>query len=167
MSKPDSSHGSDTPGFLTVDARVPAPIRDLLNEADGCVKNAFLIGGTACAQRVIQILLTAERVEGADLEARIRALAEKHPSVPQMLTTVLQKFGETAMRDGAKLSAGGLNLLIVTLKAIVYEIYVLGPERVERLEYVRKVVDSMERKQSDKRGAAAAAESPAPVAASA
>ena len=157
---------SGSPAFLTPDSRVPGPIRDLVGEAEGCVKNAYLTGGTACVQRAIQMLLTAEKADGADVEARIKSLAEKHAGLPQVLTAVLQRFGDATSRDGAKLSASGLNVLIVTLKALLYEIYVLGPERMERIDYVRKALDSLERKNADKRSAASGAETP-PVAASA
>lgn len=153
-----SSFGS--PAFLAIDGRVPSILRDLLVEAEGCAKNNYLTGGTACAQRAIQVLLTIEKTEGPDIQARVRALSEKYPAVPQMLTTVLLQFGDTASRDGAKLNAQGLNLLAVTLKAIVYEIYVLGPERAERLQYVRQIFDSIERKGADRR-------SPVPAAAGA
>jgi len=157
---------SDAPRFLTLDARVPAPIRDLIGEAEGCVKNAYLTGGTACVQRAIQMLLTAEKADGADVEARLRSLVEKHAGVPQVLTAVLQRFGDATSRDGSKLSASGLNVLIVTLKALLYEIYVLGPERIERIDYVRKALDAIERKGADKRSSSSGAETP-PVAATA
>lgn len=151
MSKVETS--SNEPAFLTLDDRIPAVVRELMTEADGCWKNGYLTGGTACAQRAINLILTAEKIDGQDMEARVRGLGEKYPAVPQMLTTVLQRFGDATSRDGAKLSASGLQLLVVTLKAIVYEIYVLGPERVERLDYVRKVFESIERKTPDKRAA--------------
>jgi hypothetical protein len=167
MTKSDSTNDSDTPAFLASDARVPAPVRDLIAEAEGCMTNGYLTGGTACAQRAIQLLVTAEKVDGPDIEARVKGLAEKYPAVPQMLTAVLQRFGDATSRDGAKLSAAGLNLLIVTLKAILYEIYVLGPERAERLEYVRRVFDSIERKSGDKRSGASAGADAAPIAATA
>jgi hypothetical protein len=53
----------------------------------------------------------------------------------------------------------------VTLKAIVYEIYVLGPERTERLQYVRQLFDSIERKSAEKRaaGGSSPAQAAAPV----
>lgn len=153
---------ASNPAFLTPDARVPASLRDLLGEADGCLKHNFLTGATACAQRAMQGLLTIEKADGADVPARIRALNEKYPAVPQMLSSVLLQFGDATSRDGAKLSASGLNLLVVTLKAVLYEIYVLGPERAERLEYVRQVFDSIERKGGDKR--AAAGPTPVPAA---
>ena len=164
MTKIDVSAGTDGPAFLTLDSRVPVLIRDLIGEAEGCVKNAFLTGGTACAQRAIQMLLTTERVDGPDIEARLRGLVEKHPGVPQVLTTVLLRFGDATSREGAKLSAGSLHVLVVTLKALLYEIYVLGPERAQRLDYVRKAIDAIERKSADKRTAASAGETAASVA---
>jgi hypothetical protein len=154
MTKNDAPNApTSTPGFLTLDPRVPATIRDLLGESDGCLKHNFLTGATACAQRAMQALLAIEKVEGPDVPARIRGLNEKYPAVPQMLSSVLLQFGDATSRDGAKLTASGLNLLIVTLKAVLYEIYVLGPERAERLDYVRQVFDSIERKGNDKRPA--------------
>ncbi len=163
MPKTDESGNQAGAAFLTLDSRVPAVIRDLLAEADGCAKNGYLTGGTACTQRAIQALFTYEQITGADMAARVRALTEKHP-VPQLLSTVLLQFGDSAVRDGAKLNANGLTLLTVTLKAIAYEIYVLGPERVERLQHVRQILDSIERKSPDKRAApASAGTSPARV----
>jgi hypothetical protein len=76
----------------------------------------------------------------------MKDLSENHPALPHTLITVLHHFGEATARDGSNLSGKGLNLLVVTLKAILYEICVLGPERVERLEYVRRVFESIERK---------------------
>ena len=39
---------SSQPRFLEVDDRVPAPLRKLLDEADGCLDMSFTTGGTAC-----------------------------------------------------------------------------------------------------------------------
>lgn len=168
MTKTDDATSFGSPAFLTVEGRVPSILRDLLVEADGCAKNNYLTGGTACAQRAIQALLTIEKAEGADIQARVRGLSEKYPAVPQMLTQVLLQFGDAASRDGAKLNAQGLTLLTVTLKAIAYEIYVLGPERAERLQYVRQIFDSIERKGGDRRAPAPApAGAPVPVGAEA
>jgi len=164
MTNMDTSTSNNAPRFLTIDTRVPSAIRDLMNEADGCGKNGFLTGGTACAQRVIQMLTAS--ADGQDMQARIKALADKYPGVPTMLTSILQQFGDATSRDGTKLSASGLNLLVVTLKAVLYEIYVLGPERNERLDYIRKAFESIERKGADKRAEASASAATAePVAA--
>ena len=47
------------------------------------------------------------------------------------------------------LSTESLKALIVTVKAIVYEIYVLGAERIERLMYVHQLVESLKREPVD------------------
>jgi hypothetical protein len=157
MAKTDDRGSQAAPAFLILDPRVPAVVRDLLAEADGCARSGFLTGGTACAQRAIQALFTLEKASGEDTPSRLRALTDKYPAVPQMLATMLLQFGDTTARDGAKLNANGLTLLTVTVKAIVYEIYVLGPERAERLQYVRQIFDAIERKPADARPATAPA----------
>ena len=43
------------------------------------------------------------------------------------------------------LSPEALRALIVAVKAIIYEIYVLGAERVERLMYVHQQVEALKR----------------------
>src|SRR4030095_7396354 len=58
------------PAFLTIDSRPPAAVRELMLEADGCLKAGFLTGGTVCAQRAIQALLHHEKDDGARYEAR-------------------------------------------------------------------------------------------------
>jgi hypothetical protein len=142
----DAGRPAASAPFLTPDDRIPPIVKDLLVEADGCVANGFFTGGTACAQRAVEALLKQERADGATHEARIRSLAEKTPGLPQILVTVLTQLGDAAARDTAKLTANTLNLLIATLKAVVYEIYVIGPERTERLQYIRRLLDATERK---------------------
>lgn len=135
-----------SPAFLTLDDRVPAPIRELLLEADGCVSNGFLTGGTACAQRAVDAALKLEKVEGASYDVRIRSLSDKHPAVPQLVITILLQFGDIGAREPARLTPGNLEVLVTALKAMVYEIFVVGPERGERLHYLRRLLEAAERK---------------------
>ena len=81
--KPEAVPASAVPNFLNVDSRVPSALRDLLAEADGCLKMGFLLGGTVCAQRAIQSLLSLESVNGANDDARLRALSDKYPERPE------------------------------------------------------------------------------------
>jgi hypothetical protein len=135
---------SVAPAFLALDTRVPATLRDLLVEADGCLKSGFLTGATACAQRAVQTLLKLEDSEGGSFQARLRSLSDKYPAVAQVLFAVLMHFGDETVPDESKLDAHRLQLLTVTLKAVMYEIYVLGPERSERIQYVRRLLESLE-----------------------
>jgi hypothetical protein len=135
---------SAAPAFLALDTRVPATLRDLLVEADGCLKSGFLTGATACAQRAVQTLLKLEDADGGSFQARLRSLSDKYPAVAQVLFAVLMHFGDETVPDESKLDAHRLQLLTVTLKAVMYEIYVLGPERTERIQYVRRLLESLE-----------------------
>ena len=132
------------PAFLNLDPRVPAAVRELLVEADGCLKAGFLTGGTVCAQRAIQTLLAEEGSEGASYEARLHALSQKFPSVPQSLFALCIRLGEPPSKDHPSLDAERLKVLTVALKIMLYEIYVLGPDRVERLKYLQGLLEACE-----------------------
>jgi hypothetical protein len=153
MATTTESGKTATPAFLKLDDRVPASLRELLFEADGCVANGLMIGATGCAQRAVEALLKLEKIEGTGHEARVRALNEKTPGLPQLLITVLSQLGDVS--GSVKLPANTLQLLLATVKAVAYEIYVVGPERAERTEHIRRLLDGAERKPA----AAAAAES--------
>ena len=137
------------PAFMTLDARIPASVRELLLEADGCIASGFTTGATACAHRALEAILKTEKAEGATLDARIRALGEKSIGVPALLVSVLTQLGDGPAREAAKLTANTLQLFLTTLKAVAYEIYVVHRERAERLQHVRKLLDATDRKSSD------------------
>jgi hypothetical protein len=138
---PTNNDDSAPPRFLTVDPRAPAEIRRLLEEADGCQSMGFITGGTACARRAIDAILETEQAAGDDYAASLLTLSEKHPAVAPALFQILGMLGE----GDEPLDADSLKALIVTIKAVVYEIYVLGAERIERLMYVHQLVESLKR----------------------
>jgi hypothetical protein len=141
--KSDKSTNTPSHPFLNVDSRVPAAVRELLFEADGCLKAGFLTGGTVCAQRAIQTLLQHENADGASYEARLHALSQKFPSVPQSLFALCSRLGEPP-KDHPALDADRLKVLTVALKIMLYEIFVLGPDRAERLKYLQQMVEACE-----------------------
>jgi hypothetical protein len=155
MATTSESGKTVTPAFLKLDDRVPASLRELLLEADTCVTNGLMIGATGCAQRAIEALLKLEKVEGSGHEARVRSLNEKTPGLPQLLITVLSQLGDVS--NNVKLPANTLQLLLATVKAVAYEIYVVAPERSERTDHIRRLLDSTERKPVVAAAAAAAA----------
>jgi len=144
MANTSESGKAAAPAFLKLDDRVPASLRELLFEADGCVANGLVIGATGCAQRAVEALLKLEKIEGSSHEARVRSLSDKTPGLPQLLVTVLTQLGEVA--NNVKLPANTLQLLLATVKAVAYEIYVVAPERSERTEHIRRLLDGAERK---------------------
>ena len=134
-----------SPRFLVVDSRVPAQIRQMLDEADGCLNMAFGMGGTACARKAVDVILETEHAAADDYAASLLTLSEKHPAVAPALFQILGMLGQ----GNQPLSTESLKALIVTVKAIVYEIYVLGAERIERLMYVHQLVESLKREPAD------------------
>jgi hypothetical protein len=132
------------PAFLNIDNRAPAAVRDLILEADGCLKAGFLTGGTVCAQRAVQLLLQHESADGATYEARLHALSQKFPSVPQSLFALCIRLGDSASKEHPALDVERLKVLNVALKIMLYEIYVLGPDRAERLKYLQQMLEAIE-----------------------
>ena len=133
------------PRFLVVDSRVPAQIRQMLDEADGCLNMAFGMGGTACARKAVDVIIETEHAAADDYAASLLTLSEKHPAVAPALFQILGMLGQ----GNQPLSPESLKALIVTVKAIVYEIYVLGAERIERLMYVHQLVESLKREPAE------------------
>jgi CheY-like chemotaxis protein len=126
------------PRFLTPDPHISAPLRAVLDEADGCLRMAFLTGGGACAVRALDLLLTEQGIVGTDRAHSLRELGKKHPAVAEAFLRMLLQV----MSDSSALwEIKRLTLAIVLLKAVAHEIYVLGPERTERASYVLALVE--------------------------
>lgn len=142
---PDAHHNTTAQAFLNIDHRAPATIRELLIEAEGCLKAGFLTGGTVCAQRAVQALLHHEGADGASNESRLHALSQKYASVPQSLFALCSRLGESNGKDQTTtLDRERLTVLMVALKIMLFEIYVLGPDRAERLKYLQHLVEACE-----------------------
>jgi len=139
---------SRQPRFLTLDVQISPTLRTLLTEADGCLTMSFFTGGGACAGRALDLLLAEQGITGADRAHSIQEIGKKHPAVADSFLRVLS----LALADsGGNWDAARLTLAVVILKAIAYEIYVLGPERTERATYV---IGLLERFNSVTKGAA-------------
>ena len=142
---------SRNPKFLTLDEQVSPALRTLLEEADGCLQMSFFTGGGACAGRALDLLLTEQGISGSDRAHSIQDIGKKHPAVADSFLRILT----LAMADsGGTWDAARLTLAVVILKAIAYEIYVLGPERTERAAYV---IGLLERLNPVSRGGSSAA----------
>src|SRR5690242_19624999 len=82
-----------TPRFLNVDPRVPDAVRQLIEEADGCLNMNFAVGGSACIRRAIRKTFEIEEVEEQDFAASVQALAAKHQGVAPTLFQVVELLG--------------------------------------------------------------------------
>src|SRR5262249_48634801 len=137
-----------TPRFLEMDRRVPDAVRQLVEEADGCLNMNFATGGSACIRRAIRKMFEIEEVEADDWADSVRALAEKHQGVAPTLFQVIELLG--AGED--PLQHDALKAIIATFKGILYEVYVLGEERAETLAYLSKLLQAVDREGATQRG---------------
>lgn len=128
------------PRFLTVDRRIPEPIRHLVEEADGCASMSFSVGGSSCVRLAIRKAFELESVEAEDFRAGVVELGDKHPSVAPTLFQVLDRLGA----GDEPLQIDTLKALIATFKAVLYEIYVLGEERRETMAYLSELLQALD-----------------------
>src|SRR5262245_66439146 len=129
------------PRFLTMERLVPEAVRQLVEEADGCLNMNFATGGSACIRRAIRKTFEVEELEQEEWAASVQALAQKHQGVAPTLFQVVELLGagEEALHNDA------LRALIATFKGILYEVYVLGEERAETLAYLSKLLQAVDR----------------------
>ena len=130
--------------FFTMDDRIPHVIRELIAEADGCLKMNFLTGASACARKAIYELLVFEKVAEADYESRIKSLKQKYPDSDAGLFDILASIqGMTSDKvheqSWPKWDSGNLRLILETLKTVLQDIYVAPKVKRERAELIAQM----------------------------
>lgn len=128
--------------FFVIDGRIPTTIRELISEADGCLKMNYLTGASACARKAIYELTVKEKAEGPDYETKIKSLKGKNPTVDAELFDILSHIqGMTSDKiheqSWDKWNPTNLKLILETLKAVLHEIYVVPAEKAARAKAVR------------------------------
>jgi len=123
--------------FFVLDSRIPSVIRELVIEAGGCLKMNFHTGASACMRKAIYELTIFEKADGADYETKIKSLKRKYPDTDPELFDVLahiQNMTSDKIHEQSwpKWNAKNLTFIIETLKAVLYEIYVLPDEKKQR-----------------------------------
>src|SRR4030067_2087447 len=78
--------------FFVLDSRIPAVVRELITESEGCLKMNFLTGASACMRKVIYELLVNEKAEGEDYESKIKSLKKKYPESDPTLFDILSQI---------------------------------------------------------------------------
>lgn len=130
--------------FFTIDNRVPRIIRELITEAEGCLKMNYLTGASACMRKAIYELLDYEKLEDDSYENRIKALKSQYSSVDPELFDILghiqqmtsDKVHEQSWEDW---DTPTIKLIIETLKTVLYEIYVRPDEMNQRRNAIQQL----------------------------
>ena len=123
--------------FFVIDDRIPKVLRELITEAEGCLKMNFLTGASACTRKAIYELTVKEKAAGKDYEGKIKDLKHKHSSVDPTLFDVLGHIqGMTSdhvhEQSWPHWDTDNLKLILETLKAVLHEMYVVPKERQAR-----------------------------------
>lgn len=131
--------------FFVLDERIPRNIRELITEAEGCVKMNFLTGASACTRKAIYELTIKEKAEGENYEERIKFLKNKFPQIDSELFDVLSHIKDLTSdkvheQSWDKWDNTHLKLFLETLKVILQEIYVVPDERKKRSLSVSKLL---------------------------
>jgi hypothetical protein len=134
--------------YFTVDSRIPAEIRELISEAEGCVKMNYLTGASACTRKAIYELTIKEKAEGENYEDRIKFLKTKFTHIEPELFDVLSHIKDMTSdkvheQSWDKWESGHLKLFLETLKVILHEIYVIPDERKKRSASISGMLPSV------------------------
>ena len=126
---------------FVLDSSIPKALRELLAEAEGCLKSNFLTGASACARKVIYELAVREQASGSNYDERIAGLKQLHPEIDatyfDTLLTIQQvtssKVHEEAY-DGWQ--AKHIRLILGALKEVLVELYVEPHRRAQRRQAI-------------------------------
>lgn len=123
--------------FFVIDERIPRIIRELITEAEGCVKMNFLTGASACTRKAIYELTIKEKAEGDNYEERIKFLKSKFKQIDSTYFDVLSHIKDMTSdkvheQSWDEWDNHHLKLFLETLKVILHEIYVVPDERKKR-----------------------------------
>jgi hypothetical protein len=130
--------------FHVIDSRIPAILRELLDEAQGCLKSNFLTGASACVRKIVYELSRLQKADGENYDERIKNLKRRLPSVdPTYFDTLLTIQQVTSDKVHEESYDGWesrhLRAIIASLIEALQEIYVLPKRREERREEILKL----------------------------
>jgi len=134
--------------FFTIDSRIPRKIRELIDEATGCLKMNYLTGASACTRKAIYELLEVEDAEGGEYDDRIKSLKDKHPQIDDKLFDVLAHIKDMASdkvheASWGKWDSDHLRLIIKTTKRVLREIYVIPEERKQTTDEIQRLLSEV------------------------
>jgi len=141
--------------FFVIDNRIPGVIRELITEAEGCLKMNYLTGASACARKSIYELLIKEEAEGQDYEKKIKWLKKKYASIDPALFDILAHIQDMTSdkiheQSWPKWDSGNLKLIIETLKTILHEIYVLPKIKESRSQRIKGLLAKVKKDHTEK-----------------
>lgn len=134
--------------FFALDPRIPKVLRELMIEAEGCLKSNFLTGASACARKMVYELAILEGAEGDAYEDRIKSLKKKRTDVEgEFFDTLLTIQQVTSAKvheesyDGWE--AKHLRLILSTLIEVLGLMYVIPEVRKEKRKLILSLKEDL------------------------
>jgi len=154
--------------FFVLDERVPRNLRELLTEAEGCLKSNYLTGASVCARKIIYELGKLNKATGDNYKDRIESLKDIHPEVdPTFFDTLLtiQQVTSTKVHENSfdGWEAKHLRVILATLKEVLHEIYVVPALRQDRRQAILSLKDELIPQQQEKKSVNPQAQAPVPT----
>lgn len=127
--------------FFVLDERVPRVLRELLTEAEGCLKSNYLTGASACARKIVYELGVLNHAVGDNYEDRIKSLKGIHPEVESAFFDTLltiQQITSTKIHENSYdgWEAKHLRVILAALADVLHELYVLPALRADRRQAI-------------------------------
>jgi len=141
--------------FFVIDDRVPKTLRELITEGEECLKMNLLTGASACIRKAIYELLVIEKVDGENYQDRIKSLKTKYPQSDPDLFDILAHIQDMTSdkiheQSWDKWDSSNLQLITETLKAVLYDIYVLPKQKLDRSAAIRKLREKITQDKQNK-----------------
>lgn len=142
--------------FFVLDKRIPRILRELISEAEGCLKMNFLTGASACMRKAIYELIIIEEAEGPDYEHKIKFLKSKYPNSDPLLFDTLAHIQDMTSdkiheQSWSEWNSNKLKRIIETLKTVLHDIYVLPKVKQERSKYIQQLHEKVSKDNEGKR----------------
>ncbi|MDP3181946.1 MAG: hypothetical protein Q8M54_03890 [Desulfobaccales bacterium] len=134
--------------FFSLDKRIPRVLRELMTEAEGCLKSNFLTGASVCARKLVYELAILEGAEGTDYESRLKSLKGKRPDVEPEYFDTLLTIQQVTSDKVHELSYDGwhsrhLRVILATLTEIFNTMYVIPKLRAEKRQSIIKLKEEV------------------------
>jgi len=134
--------------FHVVDSRIPRLLRELIAEAEGCLKSNFLTGASACTRKIVYELAREQGAEGEHYKDRIKSLKEKLPGVEPTYFDALLTIQQVTSEKVHERSYDGweskhLRLILAALSNVLNDIYVVPAIREEQRKSLLKLKEEV------------------------
>ena len=134
--------------FFVLDQRIPKILRELLTEAEGCLKSNFLTGASACARKIVYEMTSTEKLDGNSYENRIKSLKKKYPAVEQTYFDTLLTIQEVTSSKVHENSydgwnSGHLRLILASIREMLHEIHVVPALREDKRKSILKLKEEL------------------------